>query len=418
MKEKIVVIGAGIAAISGIKAIRELNTEAEIALFSDEPVYPYNRMKLSKSLFDTMDQATNLLQRKEWYEQNHVKLHLGEVVQQINPNAQTVTLTTGKQQEFDKLLITNGAKNRVPELKKSIGTKLHTLRKMEDAQKIHQKLNDIEKVINIGGGIQGLETAWILHQQRKKVIVAEIQKRLMSLQLDEKGSRILQNLAEQFGIEVLTNTRVIEIKDDNGNSVAITENGKTIPYDMILYSVGITPNLEIVNGTSIQTNRGILVNDHMQTSVENIYAAGDVAEFNGKVFGLWNVAVEQGKIAGYNMMNQTAIYHPVVPVTTLNGFGITLFSMGDITGNFATNSIVNEDNVQNTYMRIFINNDRIIGAIMIGDTSKSPLLKSAIEKPICIENVDWSKTTTSELLEYLKNLKTSKEYKNESCSVL
>lgn len=412
MVKKIIIIGAGIAGINAIKAIRERDSEVLIDLLSDEPFFPYNRMKLSKGLFE-LELSKSLLQKEDWYVQNRINLHLGAAVRQIDVQKQTVTVNHGTIFDYDKLLIATGAQNRRPEIAISNQAKLYTLRKMDDARQILRDMDHTKQIVNIGGGIQGLETAWTLQQHQKKVMIAEIQERLMPLQLDQKGSHFLKHLAEDAGVEVLTDTPVIGIDQ---TSIQTSE-GKRIHYDMAIYSIGIKPELMIVKDTTIRTNRGILVNERMETNIPNIYAAGDTAEYEGKIFGLWNIAVEQGKIAGYNLIGHPATYQPVVPVTTLNGFGITLFSMGDVNEDNASYSVFHEDIRKNTYIRLFINNDRIIGAIMMGDTGKSPLLKRAIENQTLVEDISWNQTSVEDIFQTLKMNK-NKEYSNEHHSIL
>ncbi len=407
MGKQIIVVGAGIAAINGIKAIREFDREVAIDLFSAEPVAPYNRMRLSKGLFATLDEVPNLLQKKDWYDQNQVTLHLGEAVATINEREQTVTLRSGRKYGYDQLLLANGARNRAPAIEGLVNEKVATLRNSADAYTIQQRLakTHTNTILNIGGGIQGLETAWILTQQQKKVIIAELQPRLMPLQLDEQASRIVKAVVEAAGVEVLTGTQIVRIDDAADGFYAVTQTGKRIGCDLLLYATGIKSNTEIVRETAIRVNQGIVVNERMQTSVANVYAAGDVAEYQGRVYGLWNIAVEQGKTAGHNIVNQPATYHTIVPVTTLNGYGISLFSMGNIDETSASLAIVDEDQERRVYRRIFVRDHRIVGAIMIGDTTKSPVLKTAIEQQLPLENIPWSEITVAELMEYLKNLK-------------
>ncbi|TCL59735.1 nitrite reductase (NADH) large subunit [Hydrogenispora ethanolica] len=413
MVKKVVIVGAGIAGINAIKAIREKDSEVPIDLVSDEPFFPYNRMKLSKGLFE-LELSDNLLQKKEWYAQNRVNLLLGEAVRKIDVRSQTVTLHHGAKLEFDKLLIATGALNREPELSAAGEPRLYTLRKMNDARQVLAHIDRAGQVVHIGGGIQGLETAWALRQHRKKVTITEIQARLMPFQLDEKGSDLLQHLAEDSGVEVITGSPVVGMEQ---TSVQIGA-GKSIPCDMAIYSIGIIPNLAIVDDTGIRTNRGILVNERMETNLPHIYAAGDVAEYDGKIFGLWNIAVEQGKTAGYNLIGHPASYRPVVPVTTLRGFDITLFSMGDVDESHASHSVVHEDISKNTYIRVFIQNNRISGAIMIGDTGKSPLLKSAIEKQTLLEDISWNQITVEDLFQTLKTDPKERGTRIEQNSVL
>ena len=140
----------------------------------------------------------------------------------------------------------------------------------------------------------------------------------------------------------------------------------------------------------------------MQTNIENIYAAGDIAEFDNKIIGLWNIAIEQGKVAGYNIAGKETIYEEITPVTTLNAFGISLFSMGCIDEVESTKVLIDKDDNRKIYKKIFMKNNKVIGAIIIGDLKRSPLLKSAIEKGTTL-NVDLSNISVDKLLDKLNN---------------
>ena len=400
--KNMVIIGAGITAINAVKAIREVDPESAIELCGAERFYPYNRIKLTKSLLDQLEADEMLLQKKEWYDSQRVNLHLGEAVQGIDVAAQEILLPDQKRMHYDKLLLANGARNRRPGIAGANSENMKTIRVMEDAQEIHRAIAGKKVVFHIGGGIQGLETAWILRQHRQEVVIAEIQSRLLPQQLDERAAAILREIVAAAGVRVLTNAEVVKVNGTAQPENVVLRDGTQVPCDMVIYATGIEPNIAFLQGTPIQTARGVLVDARMQTSVAHIYAAGDVAEFDGKVHGLWNIAVAQGKTAGYNMADRPTDYQPVVPVTTLNAFGLSLFSMGDVGAAEAIRSVVDEDRARNTYRRIFVKDQIVNGAIIIGDTGKSPLLKSATEQKIRLDGVDWERLTVDGLLEELK----------------
>ncbi|HYH05230.1 MAG TPA: FAD-dependent oxidoreductase, partial [Bacillota bacterium] len=186
--DNIVIVGTGIAAINAVKAIREHDQAVTIDLLGAEPFYPYNRMKLSKSLFDQLNEDQILLQKKEWYQQNKVNFQREAKVQKVDTVNQKVLLDNGREVAYGKLLIATGAGNRVPPIDGIEVLNASTLRSLNDARAIHDAIATKQCVLHIGGGIQGLETAWILRQHQKQVIIAEIQPRLMPNQLDQRSS--------------------------------------------------------------------------------------------------------------------------------------------------------------------------------------------------------------------------------------
>lgn len=401
MGKKMIIVGAGVAAVQAIKTIRDHNPSIGITVYGQESYYPYYRLKLSKNLMGNLEEESLLIQKKEWYEAHQVEFHPGRKVERIDPDLQTVWLADGSRDMYDSLLLANGAANNPPQLETGHAGDLYTLRTLADARRIQERVQGKSKILNIGGGVQGIETAWALCQHQKKVAVVEIGPRLFPNQLDESAAAILKKNMEAFDVQVLTNTQITKACGDNCCEGVVTADGQSLPCDMVIYATGIQPNLDIVEGTSIKRKRGILVDDTMQTNIPNIYAAGDVAEYMGRTGGLWNIAITQGKVAGSNMVHYPVSYQPVVPVTVLNAFQIGVFSMGSIEESGDTESVIEEDVEHNRYSRVFINNNRIVGAIVIGDPGRSNLLKNAIEKEVELDVSSLTKVSIDDLLQQL-----------------
>lgn len=403
MIKRIVIIGSGIAGVTAAKAIREVDLESEVFLIGEEEYYPYNRIRLSKGIFSQLEENNILLQKKEWYEQNNIKILVNTKVVNVNTDSQEVLLYDGNKIKYDRLLFANGSSNRIPPINGVGKNGVYTLRNLNDALEIRSRLNESKEIIVIGGGIQGLETAWILQQHGKKVIVCELLSRLMPNQLDDNASNMLKDIIESYGIQILTNTAVKEILGDAKVEGILIDEKVELNCDMVIYSTGIKSNIDLLGNTDLQTARGILVNNKMETNIKNIYAAGDIAELNNQVAGLWNIAIAQGRVAGYNIAGREIVYENITPVTTLNAFDISLFSIGCIDETKSTNILVGKNIDLKEYKKIFIKNNKIVGAIVIGDTKKSPLLKSAIEKGINLDKVDLSNISVNELFEKLKD---------------
>ncbi|MCB2295880.1 FAD-dependent oxidoreductase [Clostridium algoriphilum] len=402
MTKRIVIVGSGIAAITAIKFIREIDLSSEIYLIGQEKFYPYNRIRLSKGIFDELEENKILLKKKEWYEENKVEIFINTKVVNIDTDNLELLLGDGIKVKYDKLLIATGSSNNTPSIDGIDKDGVYTLRGLNDALNIKNGINESKTVIVIGGGIQGLEMAWILHQHGIKVIIVELLSRLMPRQLDDEASQILKSIIEGYGVEILTNTGVKAITGNHKVEGILVDDKVELKCDMVIHSTGIRPNKELVANTKVDSRRGIVVNDEMQTNIKNIYAAGDIAEFDNQIIGLWNIAIEQGKVAGYNIAGKETIYEKITPVTTLNAFGISLFSMGCIDEVESTKVLMVEDVNSKIYKKIFIKNNKVIGAIVIGDMKRSPLLKSAIEKGIPLGDADIS---VDELLERLKKNK-------------
>ncbi|WP_300382376.1 FAD-dependent oxidoreductase [Clostridium sp.] len=388
MSKNIVIIGGGIAAVSAIKSIREIDKEINIYVFQNEKYLPYYRTKLTKSLFGNLEEDKILLQKKEWYDSNNVKLCVDKEVTFIDTINNKIQLEDKTFFEYDKLLIATGARNFTPPIDGINKKNIFTIRELNDVEAIKANIEDKETILNIGGGIQGLEAAWAFSQNNKNVIVVEALERLMPRQLDRRASEVLQSSVENSNIKVLLNSNVEKILGEDKAEGISLKDGNNIDCDMIVYSVGIRANTKLLENKEVKINKGIVVNNKMQTNIENIYAAGDVAELPGQIGGLWNVASGEGKVAGYNMVGKEVKYSNLTPITMMNAFNISLFSMGDIDEENYDKTIVEDNKDELTYKRLFLKDNKIIGAILLGDTKSSMILKKAIENKTKVPNMD------------------------------
>lgn len=379
MEEKIVIIGGGIAAISAAKAIREINKQSEIIIFGEEKFYPYYRIKISKGLLGSLEEEKLLIQKKQWYINNNIKVQLDNKVAGINPKNKEIILGDGTSMSYTKLLLANGASNLTPSIKGIDKQGVFTLRTLGGALKILEYLKDIKTVLLIGGGVQNLEIAHVLSEGGKKVIIAEFAPRLMPRQLDQFASDKLKKAIEAQGAQIMLDNQIQEIVGRGKVEGFVTKSGIQGSCEMVIYSTGIMPNIEIAQSTDLEVNKGIIVNNKMETNIMDIFAAGDVSEFNGKAQGLWNMAMQQGKIAGANICNQGLIFEPPAPVTSLSAFGISVFSVGDIEEGKDINSLAEVHEDEHKYYKIFIRDKHIVGTIVLGDNKRFMAIKSLIE---------------------------------------
>jgi nitrite reductase (NADH) large subunit len=389
LKEKIVIVGGGAAAISAIKTIREINAQSEITVFGEEKFYPYYRIKMSKALLGGLEEEKLLIQNKQWYGSNNVELYLNRKVTGLIPRNKEITLDDGSSVSYSKLLLANGASNLVPPINGINKPGVFTLRELDGAFKISNYLKDIKTILLIGGGVQNLEIANVLSKNGKKVIIAEFASRLMPRQLDDFSSDRLRHSIEAQGIEVMLNTQVQEILGEGKAEGFITKSGIHSSCDMSIYSTGIMPNIQIAHNTKLNVNKGIIVNERMETNINDIFAAGDISEYNGRVYGLWSIATQQGKIAGANICSQKLTFEAPAPVTSLDAFNMSLFSLGDIEEGQDTDLLIESQNEGYKYCKIFIRNNRIVGTIVLGNTKKFMAIKKLMEGNI---NVDFDKS--------------------------
>ena len=406
MRERVVIVGGGVAAVTAAKAIREINKDKEIIIYSEEKFYPYNRMRISKGMLSGIDEEKLLLEKRDWYDKNNIELNLNVKVTKIDIKEKVIDLSNGEKVNYSKLLLANGARNFQLPIKGINKKGVFSLRTLDDGKAILNNIAKVENILHIGGGVQGLELVSILAKAGKKVSVMEVSSRLMPRQLDEKASIILQAAAEKAGVNVLLNTKAEEVLGEDNLTGVVTVDNTIEECDMLIYAAGISPNSQVVAGSNIAVNKGIVVNNKMETNIKDVYAAGDVSEFNGTVFGLWNVATMQGKVAGINIAGEEAYFEGVVPVTTLEAFGISLFSMGVIDEEQASYIIKEEDIEKNIYKKIIIKEDRVIGGLFLNNPRAAVPLKEAIIKNVNLSTIDYKKCSLDNFIIKLKEVNT------------
>ncbi|MGM0437112.1 MAG: NAD(P)/FAD-dependent oxidoreductase [Bacillota bacterium] len=357
------VIGSGVAGISAVKElIKERSENDKITVVSDEKYPFYYRPRLIEYLSGEVEIDDIIINDKDWFEKNNVDLNLEERVIDILPKKNKV-ISQKNTYTYDKLLLANGAHCFIPPIEGADNENVFTLRKAEDAEEIFKAATNSEEAIVIGGGLLGLESAYNLSQAGLKVTVMERGNYLLNRQLDKEGAKTLQSLLEKKGLNFVLNASTEKIvKNQDDLEVLISEKGK-YSTDLVLLSTGVRSNTSLVSDTNIKVNKGILVNKKMETNIEDIYAAGDVAECNGKVYGIWPPSMKQGKIAGKNLLDINDKFEGFVSSYSLKVAGVSLVSKGIIDDNNHETEVMN---TKEKYRKIVKKNDKIIGAILIG----------------------------------------------------
>lgn len=401
MEKNFVIIGSGVAAVNAAKTIREYDKGSNIFIFGEEPLLPYKRIKLSKDLYSDLHSEKVLIKKKKWYQDNHISVFINTKVVKINTDEQFIVTSNEAVFSYHKLLICTGANNRRLEINGINKKNIFTIRDMKEADELKGHLEDKESVVTIGGGVQGLETAWSILKAGKKVSIVEVAPLLMRRQLDTKSSLLLKRKIEKEGVKVYLNTSIDSILGKESVTGIKMNDNSQINCDSIVYSIGVTPNTKLVHDTAIKLNRGIVVDEKMRTNIDSVYAAGDVAEVNNEIEGLWGTALEQGRVAGSNMVSKTAIYKKEIPTTIFNAFNVSLFSIGVVNEEQCDTTIVEEDGKEK-YTRLFIKDNKIVGVISLEGVAASIPYKSAIEKHVSLEGIDLLNTNISEIMSKLK----------------
>lgn len=377
-----VIIGNGAAGYYAADTIRKNDKDGSIHIISEEKILTYFRPQLSKFLASPINESKFFLSPENWYKENNINVTLDCKVRKINTEKKLLLLNDGTIVSYKKLILANGSHCFMPPLPGIDKENVVSLRNIKDAEAIKKLMTESKKVIIIGGGLLGLEAAWSMKNAGLEVTVLEHSNRLLSRQVDEEGAQIFNDSIDKTGIKIMKNADAEEILGDKKVTGLKLKSGEVLPADLILFSVGIRSNKELPEQSGIAVKNGVVVNDKMETNIKDIYACGDVAEFNGKVFGNWPAAMSMGKIAGANAVGIETNFKEFVPSVLFDSMNINLFSCGYFD---ETNEQLVQKDSANNYMKFYFKSGKVIGGFLIGDTKKSAQLLNAIKKELTLE---------------------------------
>lgn len=379
----LVIVGAGIAGISAAEAIRKITNDVDVILVSDETELPYYRLNLTRYLDGELKASDLVLHPQQWYQENHIELRLGTTIRQIHLAEKRLSLDQGDTLTYDRLILATGAHSFRPPYPGIERRNVTTLRTLSDADRILENAHTGKKYVCIGGGILGLETAGALARRGAQVTVLEALNWLMPRQLNQAAATIFEQKVRKLGIDILTSVKTRELVGDEAVKGVMLEDGNLYPADVVVISAGVRANVELARAAGLTVNQGIVVNDQMQTSDPNVYAAGDAAEHRGVLYGTWMPAQLQGSIAGMSAVDQKAAFPGVPRTNTLKVLGIELFSIGQIAPEGTEDRMIAQVIGENYYCFIF-KQSKLAGSILLGDASLSAAVKRSIE-----EQNDW-----------------------------
>ena len=396
--EKVIIIGNGVAGATAAEVIRKKNKDISISVYSDEPYPFYSRIKLPHFLGDEIKQENTYIYNTDWYKEKRIELYSGTKIKKIEPDKKSIVTERDEKVSYDKLLLATGSTNFIPPIKGREKNGFFTLRTIGDVLSIKEYSLKNKKAVLIGGGLLGLEAARGLRVRGLDVTVVEFFPRLLPRQLDEKGAKVLQRLIEKMGINIVLNAQSDEVLGEDKVAGLKLKDGRNVDCNLIIISAGITPRIEIAKEAGISVNKGIIVNERFETNVKGIYAAGDCAEFQGRIYGLWTASTEQGTVAGNNIAGVDTVYSGTTPSTTLKIVGIDLTSIGVVNPPSPTSplegegkgegyrELIREDGSDDIYKKLVIKDGKIVGAILLGDTKDVRAVGKLIKN-----NVDVSK---------------------------
>ncbi len=375
-KMKLVMVGNGMAGVRTLEELIKISPDLyDITVFGAEPNANYNRILLSPVLAGEMTIKDIMLNDVDWYAQNNIKLHLNKKIVRIDRAGRKVIAEDGTTEEYDRLLLATGSNPFILPVQGKELDGVLTYRDIGDTDAMIAAAAKYKHAVVIGGGLLGLEAANGLKLRGMDVTVVHIMPWLMDRQLDKTASQMLQKSLEAKGLKFLLQKQTSEIvgapTTEGGMRVKAVrfDDGTEIPADLVCMAVGIRPNDDLARQSGIHCNRGIVVNDTMQTFDPRIYAVGECASHRGIAYGLVAPLFDMAKVCA-NHLGHMGIgrYQGSVTSTKLKVTGIDLFSAGDFSGGDGTEEIVMHDAVGGVYKRIVIKDEHILGAVLYGDT--------------------------------------------------
>ena len=375
MSEPLVIIGNGMAAA---KLVEELNARAlgryAICVIGDEPRLAYNRVLLSSVLACEVSRSDIELKSADWWRAHGVTLLYGHRAVAIDPDIRRVRLANGATLPFARLVLATGSKAIRLNVAGMDMPGVVNFRDLGDVAAMEQAARTHEKAAVIGGGLLGLEAAYGLARAGMTVSVIHLMDRLMERQLDPRASDMLKAALEAKGIEVHLNAETAAIqgnasKDQRRAGKVLLKDGREVAADLVVVAAGIRANSDLAATAGLTVNRGIAVDDHMQSSKADIYAIGECAEHRGVCYGLVEPAYEQARVLAAHLAGEAAAYKGSVLATNLKVSGVNVFSAGDFIGAAGTESIVLSDPGLGSYKKLVLQDHKLVGAVLFGDTA-------------------------------------------------
>ncbi|MFW6110592.1 MAG: NAD(P)/FAD-dependent oxidoreductase, partial [Thermoproteota archaeon] len=316
------------------------------------------------------------------YEERNIDIHTDCKAVCIRPAKRKLVLEEGSEVDYDRLLLANGAHPFVPPIEGKKKEGIFTLRSIRDALAIKKYAEKTDKAVIMGGGLLGLEFAASLKRLGQKVLVVELFSRLLPKQLDEDGADVLRDQIEKMDIKVKLGAKTEKILGGTNFSGLKINDGREFSGDLLLISAGMRSNVALAKEAGIEVNRGVVVNEYLETSVNDIFAAGDVAEFEGENYGNIPAAVEQAGAAAKNILEEGAqTYEGTIPSTTLKIVGIDLTSIGVVNPEGAQYEEKKKTNQERgIYKKIVLEDGEIVGAILLGDQKGVTSIKKLMER--------------------------------------
>jgi NAD(P)H-nitrite reductase large subunit len=398
---KYVIVGASAAGLGAIEAIRDVDPVGTITVITEEACSHYSRPMISDFVSGKADIKKVNCRTEGFWNENKVEALLEKKVTALNFAEKVVQLESGEKVPYEKLLIATGGKPFVPKMEGSDKDGVFTFTTLKDAQLLAAKIDSInaKAAVVIGAGLIGISVAEALVKRGLKVTIVELQDKILSLLLDPKGSDIVDAVVRKAGVNIITGQSVQKIIGKPGNDGAVggvvLTKGDQVPCDLVVVAIGVVPRTELVAGTAVKINRGIVVDDMMQTSVPDVYASGDVAEAydfvlnQNRLLPLWPLAVLEGQVAGCNMAGKKTTYSGGTNMSSLKYFGIPVVSVGlaNPKEDPSLEVLVKFEPERNVYKKLVLKNNVIVGMTLVNSIERAGILYYLMKNAINVKKL-------------------------------
>ena len=365
--QHVVVVGNGIAGVTAADFVRRNHPDCEITIIGGEAHQLYNRMGVARLIHGRSAMQGLYLLPDDWYQRNRVTVWLNTKVMSIDREQRSVRLGTGERVPYDRLVLATGARATVPPIDGFGIPGCFVLREANDAMQMraYGQEQDEHRAVVVGGGLLGLEAAHALHAFGMSVTVLERSPRLLRSSLDPVGSELVRSYFEGLGIAVITESEVSYVEGEGRLQRVVTAAGLHVDAELLLVAAGVTPNVTLATQCGLKVGRGILVDDQMRSSDPNIFAVGDLAEFEGRTWGLWPVAVSQAQVAAANAVGGVRLYSDELPNMILKGVGLDVVAFGRIEAKDGDQVIAERGGGGHTFRRIVITDGVVVGGVFL-----------------------------------------------------
>jgi len=397
---RVVIVGAGIAGVSAAEAARKHSPDAEIVLLSREDSLPYYRLNLTRYLAGEVAASDLGLHPETWFAEQRIDILTGREVCAVDPEEKSLSLRDDEAIPYDRLVLAMGAHPFIPPFPGVTRENVTALRTIADAERILQAARSGSRCAVIGGGLLGLETAGALARRRVDVTLLEGHGWLLPRQLNETAARYLEGKVADAGIALRKRARTQELVGEECVRGVLLEDGDMVDADLVIIATGVRSNSYVARLAGLEVNRGVIVNDHLQTSHADILAAGDVAEHRGVAYGTWGPSQFQGTMAGMNAVGATASFAGMPRSNMLKVLGYDLFSIGQVKPEDASCREV-EGERDGHYFTFVFRDSRMVSAILMGDTRLSAEVKRVIEQEEDCADLVATRPTVEDVIAHL-----------------